>query len=114
MSPSEKKKVVENFKTLDNNAWGITCCRELLDEPKIITLFDIPLLQSVLFLTMNNPSHLDRGLPEDKGDPVPHPNKNGAMYYARLSLSTFTARRVVVACVFEEGKVVTGYAYAFR
>ena len=61
MLPQEKKAAVEIVIKYDNNAWGIGCCRELMQVLKV-KLADVASLQPAIFLAIDNPSHLDRGI----------------------------------------------------
>ena len=49
----------------DTNPWGIDCCRELCQEFKV-TLPDLKQLQPCIFLAIEHPSHLSRGLVADE------------------------------------------------
>ena len=61
MLPVEKKAAVEIVKDFDNNAWGIECCCELMADLEV-NLSDITSLQHAIFLAIDNPTHVDRGI----------------------------------------------------
>ena len=63
--PVEKKAAVQIVKTFDNNAWGIECCRELMAALKV-NVSDITSLQPDIFLAIDNPTHVDRGILYEK------------------------------------------------
>ena len=61
MIPVEKKAAFDIVNFFDNNAWGIECCRELMAALKV-NLSDIISLQPAIFLAIDNPTHVDRGI----------------------------------------------------
>ena len=63
--PVEKKAAVEIVKIFDNNTWGIECCCELMAALKV-NLSDITSLQPAIFLAIDNPTHVDRGIVYEK------------------------------------------------
>ena len=65
MLPQEKKAAVEIVKKFGNRAWGVGCCRELMQGLKV-KLSDIVSLQLAIFLAIGNPSHVDRGIKYEK------------------------------------------------
>ncbi len=63
MPPVEKKTVVAIVEHFGEDAWSVECCGELIKALKI-SLADLTLLQPCIFLAIDNPLHLDRGLEE--------------------------------------------------
>lgn len=61
MTEEEKTSAVNIVKKYNHNAWGLECCRELMHCLKV-RLTDIPTFQPAIFLAIDNPSHLSRGL----------------------------------------------------
>ena len=67
MTPAEKSLAVTIVQQHDENPWGIDCCRELTQQLKE-NLSDLKSLQPCIFLAIENPSHLSRGLVDNEGD----------------------------------------------
>ena len=63
MPPVDKKTAVAIVRRFSDNAWGLDCCRALIAALKI-KMSDLTTLQPCIFLAIDNPSHLDRGLEE--------------------------------------------------
>jgi hypothetical protein len=63
MPPVDKKTAVAIVQRFSDNAWGLDCCSALITALKI-KLSDLTTLQPCIFLAIDNPSHLDRGLKE--------------------------------------------------
>jgi hypothetical protein len=63
MPAEEKKAVVAIVHRFKDKMWGAECCRELMTAMNC-NLSDLPSLQPCIFLAMDDPSHLDRGLEE--------------------------------------------------
>jgi len=63
MSPVDKKTAATIVQRFTDNAWGLDCCRALITALKI-KMSDLTTLQPCIFLAIENPSHLDRGLEE--------------------------------------------------
>ena len=61
-------------KKRNDNAWGVDCCRELM-QTLHLKLTDIPTLQPAIFLAMDNSVHLKRGLEDDKPKPTEEQTK---------------------------------------
>ena len=64
MSPEQKRAAVSIVEKFGNNAWNIECCAELVKELSV-KMSDLTSLQPAIFVAMENPSHLDRGVEED-------------------------------------------------
>ena len=67
MLPVEKRAAVEIVNFFDNNVWGIECCRELTAALKV-NPSDISSLQPAIFLVIDNPTHVDRGIVYEKSE----------------------------------------------
>ena len=65
MTPAEKRVAVSVVRRLADNAWSVECIQTLHTECSI-PYSDMCSLQACVWLAMENPSHLDRGLPEDE------------------------------------------------
>jgi hypothetical protein len=63
MPPVDKKTAVTIVQRFYDNAWGLDCCSALITALKI-KLSDLTTLKPCIFLAIDNPSHLDRGLEE--------------------------------------------------
>jgi hypothetical protein len=63
MSPVDKKTAATIVQRFTDNAWGLDCCSALITALKI-KMSDLTTLQPCIFLAIDNPSHLDRGLEE--------------------------------------------------
>ncbi len=63
MPPVDKKTAVAIFEHFDKDAWSVECCGELIKALKI-SLADLTFLQPCIFLAIDNPLNLDRGLKE--------------------------------------------------
>jgi hypothetical protein len=63
MLPVDKKTAAAIAQRFFNNAWGLDCCSALIMALKI-KMSDLTSLQPCIFLAIDNPSHLDRGLKE--------------------------------------------------
>ncbi len=63
MSPVDKKTAATIVQCFTDNAWGLDCCSALITALKI-KMSDLTTLQPCIFLAIDNPSHLDRGLEE--------------------------------------------------
>jgi hypothetical protein len=63
MPPVDKKTAVAIVQRFSDNAWGLDCCSALITALKI-KMSDLTTLQPCIFLAIDNPSHLDRGLEE--------------------------------------------------
>ncbi len=61
MLPVDKKTAAAIVQGFSDNAWGLDCCSALITALKI-KMSDLTTLQPCIFLAINNPSHLDRGL----------------------------------------------------
>jgi hypothetical protein len=66
MPPVDKKTAVDIVQRFSDNDWGLDCCSALITALKI-KLSDLTTLQPCIFLAVDNPSHLDRGLEEVMG-----------------------------------------------
>ena len=66
MPPVDKKTAVDIVQRFSGNDWGLDCCSALITALKI-KLSDLTTLQPCIFLAVDNPSHLDRGLEEVMG-----------------------------------------------
>lgn len=64
MSPEQKRAAVSIVEKFGNNAWNIDCCAELVKELSV-KMSDLTSLQPAIFVAMENPSHLDRGVEQD-------------------------------------------------
>ena len=63
MPTEEKKAAVAIVRRFKDEMWGAECCCELMTAMHC-NLSDLPSLQPCIFLAMDDPSHLDRGLDE--------------------------------------------------
>jgi len=63
MPPVDKKTAAAIVQQFSDNAWGLDCCSALITALKI-KMSDLTTLQTCIFLAIDNPSHLDRGLKE--------------------------------------------------
>ncbi len=63
MPPADKKTTVAIVEHFGKDAWSVECCGELIKALKI-SVADLTFLQPCIFLSIDNPLHLDRGLKE--------------------------------------------------
>ena len=63
MPPVDKKTAATIVQRFSDNAWGLDCCSALITALKI-KISDLTTLQPCIFLAIDNPSCLDRGLEE--------------------------------------------------
>ena len=69
MVPSDKQAAVDIVKRYGENAWDLNCISELTKSLKV-PLSELVALQSCIFLAIENPSHINRGLEEQAVAPV--------------------------------------------
>ena len=90
MLPAEKTLAVKIVKKYGKNAWNVDCCRELSSRLKV-KLAELPSLQPCIFLAMEYPSHLERGLVSDKDEVVGPSNDKDAATINRIESSRLKA-----------------------
>ena len=61
MSPLEKQSAVDIVQRYDKNAWSVECCHNLMRALQV-SLADLPSLQPCIFLAIEHPSHIQRGV----------------------------------------------------
>ena len=66
MTPEEKQTAVD-IVTQSNEPWGVQCTQLLRDTCKV-TLSMLPQLHTCIILASEDPSHIMRGIPQDKAD----------------------------------------------
>ena len=72
MSPLEKQSAVDIVQRYDKNAWSVECCHVLMRALKA-SLSGLTSLQPCIFLAIEHPSHIQRGVVNDDtlvDDPV--------------------------------------------
>ncbi len=86
MPPVDKKTAVAIVVQFGKDAWSVECCGELIKSLKI-SLSNLTLLQPCIFIAIDNPLHLDRGLEEAiKKITVNAPNANESVIAAIKSV----------------------------
>jgi type II secretory pathway component PulJ len=67
MAPTDKQTAVDIVKRHGQNAWDINCIHELVTTLKV-PMSELVALQTCIFLAIENPSHINRGLVEDEDE----------------------------------------------
>jgi hypothetical protein len=69
MSPDEKRRAVAIVEEYGGNAWNVDCCRQLSRELSV-PMSQLNQLQPCIFLAIEHPGHLDRGIEELEETPT--------------------------------------------
>lgn len=69
MEPPLKQLAVDIVKRHGKDAWSVDCCLEL-SRALAVPMKDLPALQTSIFCAIDDPTHLHRGMEEDRVEPV--------------------------------------------